>query len=334
VRRPAGRVLGVAGLAAVGLAALLAPVLAPQSPSTQFADYVNAPPMRIRLVDREGRWRAPFVYPLRLADRLERRYDVDLARPVALEWFAGGRLVRLPDHQGPLLLLGADSLGRDLFARLLYGARVSLGVALVGAVGALAVGLLVGALAGYTGGIVGGALMHLTDFVLVLPTVYVMLALRAALPLVLEPSQLFVAMAGLLALVGWPYTARGVRAIVALERQREYVLAARSLGAGHLRILFRHLLPATREFLVAQTTLLLPAFILAEATLSYVGLGFAEPTPSWGTMLAEATTSPVALTQFPWLLAPAGAIVLVVLAVHAVLGSRVEQTTFVGLGPR
>ncbi len=322
----------VLGLAAAG--ALAAPCLAPESPTAQFPNYVNAPPMRPRVIDAEGRWRQPFVYAVRLADRLERRYEVDPERPLKLEWFTGGRLVGLPDPDTPLLLLGADGLGRDIFARVLYGARVSLGVAVLGALGALALGLLVGGLAGYAGGLVDEALMRVTDFVLVLPTIYVMLALRAALPLVLEPYELFIAMAALLALVGWPSTARGVRAIVAVERQRDYVAAARSLGAGHVRLLLRHLLPATHGFLAAQTTLLIPGFILAEATLSYVGLGFTEPTPSWGTMLAEVSASPEALTRFPWLLAPAGAIVGVVLAVHAILGRGLERTTLASFGAR
>lgn len=329
-----GRLVGTAVLGVVAAAALLAPVLSPQSPATQFADFIGAPPMPIRVVNRDGRVRAPFVYPLRLVDRLERRYEVDRERPLTLVWFSDGRLVRSPDARVPLLLLGADSLGRDVFARLLHGARVSLGVAALGALGALVIGLVVGSVAGYAGGIADEVLMRAADFVLVLPIVYVVMALRAALPLVLAPRVLFVAMAALLALVGWPSTARGVRAIVWVESQKEYVLATRALGASHARILFRHLLPATRELVVAQSTLLIPAFILAETTLSYVGLGFAEPTPSWGSMLAEVSASPGALTDFPWLLAPAGAIVVVVLAVHGVLGSRVERATLAGAAGR
>lgn len=319
-----GRRVGATLLAVMAGAALAAPALAPQSPSRQFADYLNAPPMRIRMVDADGRWRAPFVHPIRLVDRLERRYDEDRSRRIPLEWIREGRLVRAGDGQTPLFLLGADSLGRDVLARLLYGARVSLGVALVGALGALVIGALVGGVSGYAGGRVDEALMRLADFVLVLPAVYVVLALRAVMPLVIESSELFLLMASILALVGWPYAARGVRAIVAAEREREYALAARSLGASHLRVLVRHLLPAARGFLAVQATLLLPAFILAEATLSYVGLGFADPVPSWGTMLLDVSQSIPALTQFPWLLTPAAAIVLVVLAAHLVTGPRKE----------
>jgi peptide/nickel transport system permease protein len=136
------------------------------------------------------------------------------------------------------------------------------------------------------------------------------------MPLVLEPSTVFALMVGIFTLVGWPLVARGVRGIVAAERTQEYVVAARSIGAGTWRVIGRHLLPACGEHLVVQGTLLLPAFVLAEATLSFVGLGFPERIPTWGTMLREASNV-ATLTRFPWLLAPAVAIVAVVLAVNA-----------------
>ncbi len=175
--------------------------------------------------------------------------------------------------------------------------------------------MTVGGVAGYFGGVLDELLMRLAEFVIVLPTVYLVLALRAVLPLVLSPAQIFGLMAAIFTLVGWPYGARGVRGIVAVERRRGYAEAARAAGAGHARILFRHLLPATFGHLGAQGTLLVPAFILAEATLSFVGLGFPDPTPTWGTMLQDATNVST-LAQFPWMLAPAGAVFLVVLAVN------------------
>jgi peptide/nickel transport system permease protein len=159
--------------------------------------------------------------------------------------------------------------------------------------------------------------MRITDFVLVLPAIYLVLTLRAAMPLVLTESQVFWTMTGVFAMAGWPYPARGVRAVVAAERRKEYAEAARAIGAGPWRILLRHLLPAARGFLAVQLTLLVPGFILAEATLSFVGFGFAEPVPSWGLMLQDAARISV-LSEAPWLLAPAGAIVFSVLALHLV----------------
>jgi len=316
------RVLGRAAIVIVVLAAAAAPVLAPNPPSAQFADRLNAPPTRIHVVGADGRWHAPFVYPRRLVDRLASRYEEDRARRIPVRWLTGGQLWTTDSTAEPLLLLGADRLGRDVFARLVYGARASVGVALLGALGALVIGALVGGVAGYAGGAIDDLAMQVADFVLILPAVYVVLAMRAALPLVLDPRDIFLLVAGLLALVGWPMAARGVRAIVAGERRLEYAEAARSLGAGHARLLFRHLLPATRGYLGVQATLLVPAFILAEATLSYVGLGFAEPMPSWGTMLKEAGENVRDLASFPWLMSPAAAISGVALAVHLATSGR------------
>jgi peptide/nickel transport system permease protein len=189
---------------------------------------------------------------------------------------------------------------------------------LIGTLGALLVGALVGGLAGYAGGAIDHALSRFTDFVLVLPAIYVALALRAAMPLVLSPATVFVLLASIFALLGWPIVARGVRAIVASEREREYVTAGRALGATPWRLLTRHLLPATGGYLAAQATLLLPAFIMAEATLSYVGLGFPDTVPTWGTMLQEAANISL-VVDAPWMLAPAAAIFLVVLGVNLVV---------------
>ena len=151
----------------------------------------------------------------------------------------------------------------------------------------------------------------------------------AAAPLVLSTIQVFSIMTCVFALAGWPVAARGVRAIVRVERTREYAEAARSLGASSTRILFWHLLPATRGFLVVQATLLVPAFILAEATMSFIGLGFTEPSASWGVMLQEAGRGH-ALAETPWLLAPAAAIVLAVFGLNLLAGERIFETAASG----
>ena len=304
-------------LAVAVLVTIAAPWLAPNPPDRRHPGFLYAPPTPIHLFD--GAPRAPFIYPQRLVSPLERRFEEDMSRLVPLRWFTDGRLVTVSEADGgPLLLLGADSLGRDIFSRLLYSARTSLGLALIGTLGALLVGALVGGLAGYAGGAIDHGLSRFTDFVLVLPAIYVALALRAAMPLVLPPGTVFVLLASIFALLGWPIVARGVRAIVASEREREYVTAGRALGATPWRLLTRHLLPATGGYLAAQATLLLPAFIMAEATLSYVGLGFPDTVPTWGTMLQEAANISL-VVDAPWMLAPAGAIFLVVLGVNLVV---------------
>jgi peptide/nickel transport system permease protein len=305
-----------AGLLAV--LALLGPWIAVRDPARQDADYAYAPPMRPHLVDTAGRLRAPFVYPLTMGDRLTRTYVEDTASPVVLRWFSGGRLVTA---DVPWFPLGADALGRDVFSRLVIGARYSLGVALAAVALTLAFGALAGGIAGLVGGITDDLLMRLADLVVTLPVLYVVVTLRAAMPLVLSPLETFWTVTLVLAAVGWPLAARGTRAIVAAERQREYAEAARAAGASRTRLLLRHLLPAARPYLATQATLLFPGFVLAEATLSYLGLGFPEPIPSWGAMLQAAPTGR-GLLMAPWLLAPAAAIFAAVLVVHVLTDGR------------
>jgi peptide/nickel transport system permease protein len=203
----------------------------------------------------------------------------------------------------------------------LYGARVSLGLSMTAALLAMGIGAVFGAVAGYVGGATDLVLMRMTEFVIVLPAMYVVLALRAVMPLVLTSRDVFLMLLGIFAVLGAPGIARGVRAIVRSERHLDYAAAASSLGASHVRLLVRHLLPSTRGFLATQAILLIPAFIIAEATLSFVGLGFPDPVPSWGTMLHEASNLR-ALADFPWLLSPAAAMFLVVFSLNVLVKRR------------
>jgi peptide/nickel transport system permease protein len=314
---------GLVVLALVTIPALAAPLLAPNAPDEEFRNLLMAPPTRVRVVDESGALRMPFFYPWKLADRLERRYVEDRSLAVPLGWFIEGRLAGSGALQtAPLMLLGADSHGRDIFSRLLYGARISFGLAAIAVVGALLIGVLIGATAGYAGGLIDDSLMRFAELVLVLPAIYVVLALRSIMPLVLEPWRVFHLLAVILALIGWPYVARAVRSIVALELRREYAEAATSLGAGHLRLLFRHILPACTGTVAVQATLLLPAFVLAEATLSFVGMGFPHPIPSLGGMLQEAADVSL-IVDFPWVLSPAAVIFGLVLGVNLLVqGSK------------
>jgi peptide/nickel transport system permease protein len=313
------RSFGLGLLAAMFLAALGASWFAPYASDTQARGFLNAPPTFPHVQDGAGVWHAPFIYPWKLTSQLEQRYEQDRSQRVRLVWFGAGHLVvSSDDARMPFFLLGADSYGRDVLSRLLHGARISLGLSLAAAAGALLVGAFVGGIAGYAGGLLDDLLMRASDFVLVLPAMYVALALRSVLRLVLPPFEVFVLLTGIFAVVGAPFIARGVRAIVRSEKQLDYGVAALSLGASHMRLLLRHLLPAARGFIVVEMVMLVPAFIVAEATLSYVGLGFPDPVASWGTMLHDATTVR-AFADFPWLLSPAAAMFLVVLGLNLVM---------------
>jgi len=311
-----------AGVLLIGILAVLfltGPVLAPNDPWRQFAGHAYAPPMPPRILH-DGALRRPFIYPLTVVDRMQRSFAEDRTHPREIRFFARGRLVST-DSNEPWLLLGGDPLGRDVFARLLSAGRLSLGVAAGAVFFTLLLGSLAGATAGFAGGRLDRILTAVADFAIVLPMTYAVLTLRAAMPLFLSPATIFWTMVVVMALATWPYPARGVRAIIATERHKGYAEAAYAAGGTPLRILLRHLLPAATGHLAIQGFLLFPAFIFAEATLSFVGLGFAEPSASWGVMLQDAGRVS-AMTEAPWLLSPAAAIVLTVLATHLLAADR------------
>jgi peptide/nickel transport system permease protein len=310
---------GFALVALLVVGAILAPWLAPNPPDRRFPQLLYAPPTTVYVY--QGRFTPPYIYEKQPVGLLTREFRESRVRHVPLRWLTDGRLVTAdPEHGAPLLLMGADAYGRDVFSRLLHAARISIALGALAAVFALVIGTSIGAVAGYAGGPLDDILSKLSEFVLVLPATYVALALRAVMPLVLPSSAVFALLTGIFALFGWPIVARGVRAIVASERRRDYVVAAQAAGAGPVRIL-RHIIPAASGYILVQGALLLPAFIVAEATMSCVGLGFPETTPTWGTMLQQAANVSL-IADTPWMLAPAVAIFALVLGVNLVVQGK------------
>lgn len=280
--------------------AVVAPWLAPYAPTQRFPDHLHAPPMRLG-VDASG----VYARPVRVADRLEQRFEDIAAARAPLPWRAG-------PTDPPVFLLGADGWGRDVLSRTLHATRLSLGLGLAATFATLLLGALAGSWTGLSSGRLAATLMRVGDALLVLPITYVVVAFRAALPDVVSTGTIFLSMVGVFALATWPWVARAVRAVVAATRGEDYVLAARAGGASSWQLLRWHLLPACTDVLAAQVTLLLPTFVLAEATLSYLGLGFSDETPSWGTMIQESANAND-LARFPWTLTPAVAVFAVVL---------------------
>jgi peptide/nickel transport system permease protein len=312
-------------LAALYALAAAAPFVAPYRDESMDRTRFYHPPQRLHWVDAAGHLRFPFVYETRLVDPREWRYVEDRAQPRPLGLWVRGEPYRLGFgltsdrhffgvRSGRVNLLGTDPFGRDELSRLLYGARVSLTVGLVGIAISFSLGLVLGGLAGYAGGWVDAVLMRLSELLLSIPGLYLVIALRSALPVTLPAGRAYLAIVAILALIGWAAVARVVRGMARSIRRSDFVAAAEALGAGPVRVLARHILPNTLSFVIVAATVAVPGYILGEVFLSFLGVGVQEPAASWGNMLAQARSLRV-LTSFPWLLAaPAAAIFVTVMA--------------------
>jgi peptide/nickel transport system permease protein len=326
-RRGAG-VAALALLAAVHLAALGAGFLAPYPPTEQNRLMPYAPPTRLRFVDEDGRFHLrPFVYAPREAALDEGRYEEDHGRAIPVRFLVAGSphstagltsRIHLFGVEEParIFLLGTDGVGRDQLSRLLHGARLSLAAGLLATLLSLGIGWLLGTVAGFYGGWRDALVMRGAELFLALPWLYLLFAVRAVLPLHVSAAQAFLMVVLVIGLVDWARPARLVRGLVLSARERNYVLAARGFGASDLYLIRRHIAPETFSLVLTQGALLVPQYILAEVTLSFLGLGVSEPAPSLGNMLAALQQYHV-LVSYWWMWLPGMALVPVFLAYFA-----------------
>lgn len=318
-------------LALVHLAALGAPLLAPYPPTRQDRERPFAPPTAWHLVDEAGRVHRPFVYPS-LDEDGSGRYVEDRRAPHPVRLFPrdpedGALHLFGVDGEARLFVLGTDGSGRDQFSRLLHGARVSLFAGLAAAAVALGLGWLLGLAAGYTGGWLDALVMRAADVFLALPWLYLLFAVRAMLPLHLSAAQAFLLLVLVIGVVDWARPARLVRGVALSARERGYVLAARGFGASPLHIVRRHVAPQTFGLLLTQAALLVPQYVLAEVTLSFLGVGVGEPTASWGNMLAALQRYHV-MASYWWMWAP-GLVLVGVFLAYSLLSEELRDA----LGP-
>ncbi|WP_147634335.1 dipeptide/oligopeptide/nickel ABC transporter permease/ATP-binding protein [Treponema pectinovorum] len=214
----------------------------------------------------------------------------------------------------PVFLFGADNLGRDTFSRLLYGSRISLTIGFVASAISLFLAILFGGLAGFFGSFTDWFIMRFSEFFMLIPSLYLILFLRSLLNTKLDSGQSYMIITLILSLVGWPGSARTLRGIVHSLKREDFVQNARLEKIPSLLIIFRYIIPQISSLLIVSTTLSIPGFIMSETTLSYLGLGIADPAVSWGSMINREISTLSNLKNFPWLLIPVVLLLLVTLA--------------------
>ncbi len=306
--------------------AFFAEFIAPYSSDLQVRGKAFHPPTRLHFFDEDHNFSLqPFVYHYKLVDRVFKVYRPDPTVKYPLRFFVRGEKYKFlglipydihlfgTEAPGHIFLLGTDKFGRDIFTRLLFGARISLSVGLVGILISFSIGALIGGIAGYYGGVVDNVLMRVAEMIMAFPGFYLLLALRALLPTALPSTTVYLLIVLILSFIGWPGFARVIRGMFLSLREQEFSLAAKALGSTDLRIILRHILPNTMSFVIVAATLSVPGYILGESALSFLGLGIQEPQASWGNMLAAAMNTRV-LVSFPWILVPGFLIFITILA--------------------
>jgi peptide/nickel transport system permease protein len=306
---------------------LVSEVLAPYNLHTRNVDHIYAPPQAVHWFH-EGSFVGPFVYRLEKTlnmENLRRDYHEVRDRPYPLRFFCSGDPYRFwglfdasfhvvcPSEGSTLFLLGTDRLGRDVLSRILYGARISLTIGLIGIAISFALGLIIGGIAGYFGGWVDNLIQRLIEIIRSFPELPLWMALSAVLPVTWSPILVYFGITAILAMLDWTGLARAVRSKLLALREEDYTTAARLMGASPQRIIGRHLLPGFMSHLIASATLSIPGMILGETALSFLGIGLRPPITSWGVLLNEAQNINV-VALYPWLMLPVVPVIVVILA--------------------
>ncbi len=286
------------------LLAAASPWIAPYDPAYQYRNLPDCPPMAIHLSRGPDRAHGYlFAYPYQMIDPAARRFAVDHSRKTFIRFFYRGHLFTTADASTPWFMLGSEALGRDLFSRIVYGARVSMCIGLVGVLISFSLGIFVGAFSGYMGGWTDNLIMRWCEIEMSLPQFYFLLALAAVIPSGLSPVATFFMIVAIMSFIGWAGFARVIRGMAAAVRSAPFVDAGRALGGSRSRILRQHVIPSMLGFAAINASLAIPGYILGESALSLLGLGIQEPAASWGNLLSQAM-DPQNIEHYPWVLIP------------------------------
>jgi peptide/nickel transport system permease protein len=284
--------------------AAASPFVAPYDPVRQYRDQPDCPPMALHLTpaaERAHGWF--FAYPMKMVNPLARQFVEDRSRKTYLRFLYHGHLFTTESADLPWFMFGSEGLGRDLFSRIVYGARVSMCIGLVGVLISFSLGITVGAFSGYVGGMIDNLIMRWCEIEMSLPQFYFLLALAAIIPSGLSTATTFFLIVAIMAFIGWAGFARVIRGMAAAVRAAPYVEAGRALGASRRRQLRRHVIPSVLGFAAINASLSIPGYILGESALSLLGLGIQEPAASWGNLLSQAM-DPQNILHYPWVLIP------------------------------
>jgi len=323
-------VFGVVVLCLLYASAIFADFLSPYSYKNEDRNYSYCPPTPVKIVD-NGKLTWPYVNGIKLTfnDYNKRVYVVDADKKYPIRLLIKGDeykllgLIPARHHlygigeKGRIYLMGADARGRDILSRLLYGGRISLSIGLIGVLISFSIGLIVGGIAGYWGGKIDNVLMRICEMFMMVPGFYLLLALRAAVPDNFSSVQVYFSIILILSFIGWAGLARIIRGMCLSLREREYVLAAKSLGLTNFQIIIKHILPHTLSYSIFAIMLSIPGYILGESALSLIGLGIQDPFASWGNMLTDAM-SIIRIKFAPWILFPAFFIFLTVICFNVI----------------
>lgn len=312
------------------LVGIFAEFLAPADPNKVASSYTYSPPQRLHFVDRsDGLDFGLFVNGLESEidqETMSRTFTVDEGVRIPVRLFAKGpeytlfgfiqtdrHLIGPKDPSQPMYLLGADRLGQDLLSRIIFGTRISMSIGLLGVLISLVLGILLGGISGFYGGTTDTIIQRIIEFIRSLPTIPLWMGLAAALPLTWSPIRVYFGITIILSVIGWTGLARVVRGRFLSLREEEFITAAKLDGVGQMRIIGRHMVPSFSSHIIASLTLAVPATILAETSLSFLGIGLRSPINSWGVLMQEAQNIR-SISTAPWLLLPGLFVIVAVLS--------------------